>query len=92
MLELIHKCDDYNMAAFDFTDLYNALSIIDRQKKALLEQKKAEIAAHRAKLLELASNGGCRMTRAMKAEYDLIQKADRTLDDILNQLDGLSLS
>jgi hypothetical protein len=86
------------MAAFDFTDLYNALSAVDdkmcaiRQKKALLEQKKAEIVAHRAKLIELASKGGCRMTRAMKAEYDLIQKADRTLDDILNQLGGLTLS
>lgn len=91
MASCTHQCDGCNMAAFDFTDLYNALSVV-WQKKALIEQKKAEIAAHRAKLLELASNGGCRMTRAMKAEYDLIQKADRTLDDILNQLDGLSLS
>jgi hypothetical protein len=52
--------------------LYNALTVVDdkmcaiRQKKALLEKKKGEIAAHRAKLLELANNGGCRMTRAMK--------------------------
>lgn len=85
------------MAAFDFTDLLNALSVVDdkmcavRQKKALLEKKKVEIAAHRAKLVELASKGGCRMTRAMKAEYDSLHKADEMLDDILNQLDTLSL-
>ena len=83
--------DVYDMAAvFDFTDLYNALSVVD-DKLCVIRQKKAEIAAHRAKLLELASNGGCRMTRAMKAEYDRLHKADKTLDDILNQLDTLSL-
>ena len=91
------SCDVYDMAAFDFTDLYNALSVVDdkmcaiRQKKVLLEKKKAELVAHREKLLELASKGLCRMTRAMKVEYDRLHKADEMLDDIMNQLDRLSM-
>lgn len=65
------------MSGFDLTDLFSALNDVEQTmevKKQAIERKKQELAAkkaallaHRQRLLDLAQDGRCRMTRAMAA-------------------------
>jgi hypothetical protein len=67
----------------DLTSIMDALACIER-KYSDVDKKKQLIIDYRKRLLEMARNGECRITRSMTQE--LASQAQDVLCDLMNQL------